>query len=369
MERSEKERVQMKSRKTTLALTVGLLAGAVALSVWKFPREQRLLEHAVRIEEAKDWKDYHWISPHEVVYTTNERPHARGMFTRLDLATHQQTPLTEINHRIGPHDIDSWEVSPDGSRMAWTTHDGSSKKILNVCRLDGSEYAQWPDRWLQAEAHWTPDSRQLLVFRAVNPPPPKKRGDNNDTPLYEDAVLRAPSQTSGGQTLLLPKPRLAEFKTESAYYVTPDNGLIVDSTECTCHATQLELSRFTVRPNLTHVRHLTTDRPYSGHIVAHKLSPGGQHVAWSVQHEYVIPYTKLLRHYFPKIKENKQSVIGMYVSDLDGTNMRDLGHVPIPHSDNVDNDDVTEPGTLEWLPDGKTLSFTYKNALYTVASE
>ena len=358
----------MKSRRATLAITLGLLTGAAGLAVWKFPREQLLLKHAVRREEAKDWEAYHWISPHEVVYTTNERPHSRGMFTRLDLATHQKTPLTAINRRIGPHDIDSWEISPDGSRLTWITHDGNNKKFLSVCRLDGSEYAQWPDKWRQAEAHWTPDSRQLLVFRAVNPPPPSKRQNGEADPvLFEDAVLRAPGETSGGQPLSFPKARLAEFKTESAYYVTPDNGLVVDSTECTCHATQLELSAFTRQPLLTHVRHVTTDRPYSGHIVTHKLSPQGNRVAWSVQHEYVIPYTKLLRHYFPKIKDNKRAVIGMYVSDLDGTNMRDLGHVPVPAKDN--DEDITEPGTLEWLPDGKTLSFTYKSALYTVVPE
>jgi hypothetical protein len=60
-----------------------------------------------------------------------------------------------------------------------------------------------------------------------------------------------------------------------------------------------------------------------------------------------------------------EHVVGLWVSDLDGRNLREIGHLALHPAANSDTDGP-DPEDVQWLPDGKRLSFLYKQALWIV---
>jgi hypothetical protein len=57
----------------------------------------------------------------------------------------------------------------------------------------------------------------------------------------------------------------------------------------------------------------------------------------------------------------------LWVSQLDGSQMHKIGHV----AELLEDDDATDflLSDLQWLPDGKRLSFEYNDGLWTVPAD
>jgi len=91
--------------------------------------------------------------------------------------------------------------------------------------------------------------------------------------------------------------------------------------------------------------------------------PSGQNstILYDLRFETIPPLMGWLHRILPRIPATPRITEGLWVSRVDGTGMREIGHV------SGANDRCLED--IEWLPDGKHISFVYRGMLYTVPTE
>ena len=96
-------------------------------------------------------------------------------------------------------------------------------------------------------------------------------------------------------------------------------------------------------------------------------------VWWFSRQQQPLRWAALLHRYIPSLNINPQSVQDVYVSHLDGSDMRLIGSIPtMPSNDQ----ELMRRGSFVfafshavWTPDGKRLCFPYGDSLYTVPVE
>jgi hypothetical protein len=82
----------------------------------------------------------------------------------------------------------------------------------------------------------------------------------------------------------------------------------------------------------------------------------------------------LFHRLFPNFTTRPVVMEEIWTSRIDGSQMHELGHVPLPavvtDPRQSDSDDPKhELEKLQWLPDGKNISFIYHGTLYVVSAE
>jgi hypothetical protein len=89
------------------------------------------------------------------------------------------------------------------------------------------------------------------------------------------------------------------------------------------------------------------------------LSPQGDRLAYLFTNPYTPPSWPLMRHLWHLfgIKEHQEQ--SLWVSDLDGSHMHEIGHVALRPG-------IPVPRDLRWTPSGTKLSFIAGDSLYTV---
>jgi hypothetical protein len=108
--------------------------------------------------------------------------------------------------------------------------------------------------------------------------------------------------------------------------------------------------------------------PSETRIVEVVLSPQGDRLAWllyAVRH----PWPAWLPQRFPWLHADLQHSMGVWVSNLDGSAMHEIGEVILEKGGTKQTPPPQEPMILRWLPDGKRISFFYKEGLFTVAAD
>ena len=94
------------------------------------------------------------------------------------------------------------------------------------------------------------------------------------------------------------------------------------------------------------------------------FSPRADRILWIVDKQ-----EPALKVWMQRLRlENKQGVAGdeaLYVSRVDGSEMKELSSTPLDRQKWGSTVFVTKPlSDIRWLPDGKRISYVYKNALY-----
>jgi hypothetical protein len=106
-----------------------------------------------------------------------------------------------------------------------------------------------------------------------------------------------------------------------------------------------------------------------------EFSPQGDQVAWLVEQEHRSAFATLVSQEFPYFMAAQRAAVqrtrSIWTCRLDGTQMHEIGSVPLAIASMPENDDVVyySPHTLRWLPDGRQLSFIYNGALYTIPAD
>lgn len=98
------------------------------------------------------------------------------------------------------------------------------------------------------------------------------------------------------------------------------------------------------------------------------LSPQADRIVWQMTALRPAPLQEWLHHYLPFIATVQYKITAVWVSNIDGSNRRELGHV-LETPDASGGKDIQRDSLLEnlkWLPGGRHLSFEYKNALYVL---
>jgi len=118
-----------------------------------------------------------------------------------------------------------------------------------------------------------------------------------------------------------------------------------------------------VRASPPRVSKLTVARRPDGDISEVVLSPQGDRLAWRTQSWSDVKGAlgDWLAGLFRHRTRDMRTTCAVWVSRLDGTDMRQLGSERLTRGE--------EPDVLRWLPDGKALSFTANQGLYSVPTE
>ena len=73
---------------------------------------------------------------------------------------------------------------------------------------------------------------------------------------------------------------------------------------------------------------------------------------------------KFLSRWIPALRPTPHPIVELRTSCLDGSDVHEIGHLDAPKTR-----EDPRPEHLQWLPDGKQLSFIYKDRLYTVPAD
>ncbi|HLK57646.1 MAG TPA: hypothetical protein VKU00_13860 [Chthonomonadaceae bacterium] len=108
--------------------------------------------------------------------------------------------------------------------------------------------------------------------------------------------------------------------------------------------------------------HWTLHGPVDTFVYDIKVSPDGKHIVWILESHGKDPWQAFLHRFIPRISGSDRHRWEIWVSDTDGSHMRQIGYEELPNP----GDYSSVPMDLQWLPDGKHLSFLHKETLYTL---
>ncbi|HLV79905.1 MAG TPA: hypothetical protein VKT32_06460 [Chthonomonadaceae bacterium] len=235
-------------------------------------------------------------------------------------------------------------LSPDKRWLLWSSLGTLSGPRWVAATLSGAEQRQWkPDSdpasqvaGLPGHALWMRDSRMWveLVYRYANRNYTITRANvyelDDSSPIRKIAVQGLEDGLLAGLT----------GDNEILMYYPPDPIGRHETPITEAHFSLVPLTSATVT-----ARDLTITIPTSMDIASVLLSPQGDRLAWILQRGGL-----------------DSPVYTLYVSDGEGKGMRAIGSAPYVQVGKR----YSWPGDLRWLPDGKRVSFVYRNALYTV---
>lgn len=255
-------------------------------------------------------------------------------FVRHDLRTGVDQPLLALN-RLYKHAIGyGLEVSPDGKWLLWK----NGQEETHWATLDGRSHfhvqGSIMDKilWMADSRHWVELTNESYPSRAAIYPIKTPGASGVD----EISLGSAPAEANCGM-------------------ITLDNALITTSGHLLVkrmggEAGITEIVELDLTHNGTPGRSFKVRLPADVDVGDLAFSLDGEHAAW------------LLR---------RESRMWLCVSRLNGSQMHLIGAMTITPKDPANPDDVLNdpPSSLHWMPDGKRLTFVYKQALYRVSAD
>jgi len=98
-----------------------------------------------------------------------------------------------------------------------------------------------------------------------------------------------------------------------------------------------------------------------------EVSPQEQAIWYHLQHSATPPFLDWLHRVFPKFDAKPTLTESLWVSRTDGRGMYEIGHVPTLLDENGELEECIK--AIQWLPDGKQISFVYHGKLYITSAE
>jgi hypothetical protein len=363
---------------------IGLLAfaGLAALLVWTaWPREPSLLQKASKVASVAGWRPtrrfntvcpWTWLSDRDIlIVRQDEATYLGGLgrqvglmqVCRVDVATGVETTLGPLSAtmntlrkqnpglRLEP---DGPYPSPDGKWLLWDTYSFSTPPCFLVTAMDGSSVLRWPkepgERYnpYADELAWQQDSRAFVRLRY----------NRSGIGLWQEKIYRldAPDQV---RTITLPANRWGGRQLG----VTPDGRMLL-------------CNWWTAPPKRAYIAALDINTPGNAPrlyalsapkgtecIFSLALSPKGNRMAWMISaNQWPQGPAWLLRLKTWLGLRFRRNILELWVSCIDGSNMRRIGVV----QDKPGRHTIPKPETCAWSPDGRQIAFTYDFKLWTV---
>jgi hypothetical protein len=340
-----------------MIMAVHLMALCLPFSLTKPEQVERkppqLLERAVRVTDASDWRSYAWLPNNRLIVIRGKPEHYQ--FVEVDPAAGKETPLPVMtaNNFLLIQAPDHLMVSPDGlgfhfldhySRNAggvWVSEDWAYYASLNGDRLDrwwnpvlvGSSslsYA-WRPGAREIACLWVNKNHSELTIRSMDPPVLGR--------FFE--VSRPPNVS----------PEASQYPTCLLGFLNRDTAL-VRGWDGVIHTPDFPLYEVSVDGRKPIVRSRVVKFPNEEYPDPLQLSPQRDRLAWIV---------------YDGSKESAE----LRISKPDGTEFRSIGAFFYPRSTGSSAPRVGPPVYLptefRWTADGKRISFLFKSILYTVA--
>ena len=303
-----------------------------------------------------------WISANEILFSTSTAPkYEIQTFYRRNLKTGQQQKLPELSKTLQAFQAnppDYYVVSPDGKWLltpTWQNH-------YLLAEINGKRHQDFPSLhieaprfllWMQDSRHWLESyvvgNAHKLFLRDVENPQSVQ-----ELPLAGDnRLLSYLARVISLQKAISIVPPEAE---EAKSPVPPAVKVCILSLEA--RGKVLQEYRIPVPKRSQHN--------------SYYVSPQGDKIAWEIVTLSSDRMGEWLQKYLPflKVQPHNLKRTELWVCNLDGTDMHEIGCLPHPKDQEVE---AFLPGRLSpdfwsivWLPDGKQLSFEYEDKLYTV---
>jgi hypothetical protein len=350
---------------------------------WAWPHERQLMEIARPVQEVNLTTDrFAWVSTHQLLIVTTDqigkedkdaagkvvRKDWRGSAELLDIDTHRKTHLEALTKLLSQKTVfpslyvDCFKMSPDGVWLSWTSHNGrNTRSVSHAAHLDGSRYRAWKsadtsnDFFLDAgHILQMPGTFVKLAVRDLGDP----SRDREDSPRDPAETMHVPSDPQRPFFLVADRSSDAgkeQFATIETYrtedFIQVQIALENKDSEGPkpVQTREVELVRNGTLPN------------FSPMCVA----PRQDAICYHLQVERVPHLFAWLQRWLPKLQREPTHTEELWSSDADGRRMQEVGSLTVPPDAPVQGFDIISD--LQWLPDGKQVSFVYDHHLYVVS--
>ena len=319
-----------------------LLCTGIAFALRSVPQERDLLEDAFSVGNTTLWwrtsgkwdpPEYEWITE-DVLFSFREQepirePHLISASTRraavLNGLDRKMTAVSR--NRVYEAETRLWELSPDKKWILWTVR---GDNIVYAAKLDGRDYRKWnvagEERQI-SRIRWQ-DNRNWFVEQKnfkTNKPVSILRGD---VEIQKPNSLQPAINFEGYQDWNLSFPPRA-YQTLLSSAALPANTQIM-------------------------TKHTDNARQRVALLIDCKRRPH---------------YPLWLERLLPQSWKRERSRIELWTCKPDGTEGKYAGYITEewkPLSTIPGSSELVVPQSLRWLPDGKRISFLYKEILRIV---
>ena len=368
-------------RLTLLILLFGTLTAAGVGLGW--PRERLLTDVAHPILKLKtESVETLWLSAHQLLLvTTTEEPELmkarngvspssgwKGVVELFDTATGVQTPLPRLTDLLQGTLVSpgatpgNFATSPDGAWILWYTAKRSSRGAIphvtsHVAQLDGAHYRTWYHSAL--ESAFFLDSRRLGFMTLGKPG-------------ITLCSLYASTPDQKISTMVEADAIMASSEAQHPNYITAGEAEDANA------AGAVEIGSYRNHDSWHHYFFSSRQpqnplQPFQKHILqlpvgaklqSSEASPQQQFLWYHLQTAQTPPFFVWLHRLFPNLSVKPVLTESLWISRPDGKGMQELGYV-LTHPD-ADGDPEDLLGNIQWLPDGKMISFVYHGTLYVL---
>ena len=284
-----------------------------------------------------------------------------------DLANGKERRLAEFDrllHLARFEDSLPWELMLSPSRK-WILLPASESRIL-VLTKDGASPYSIP---MEGYVCWLGNGDQFAQFVCDTNSvafPPDTKGTYSWMDIYDAISGKRVCRRAVPATCLVNKPQIY-----SGYMgIRTDNTIVRDTLPFPYEAASFE------SPKSVTVRTQRFEEDW-GPILQHKLqfpdgarlrgisySPHFNSIAWVFKLRRVSILDVSLRRLFPSHKLHPSSTEELWISKVDGTEMRQLGYEKTTDGDSIESD-ISE---VKWSPDENRISYIYKDKLWIVTA-
>lgn len=361
----------------------GLTSGIWTTAQIAMPPHRRLLDNArivVRHQwQAVDGTSFQWASHRHLLIVPYQMAQP---IKQRDVLTGRETLLPQLTQRLRHAPGGSllhWSPDPAHWSLSITRSPSENSPVLYAFTLDGKQQISWslPKSFRPAQFYWMHDNRHWLALQEDSSTGNYTRvllGDRLDPKMLQDMVLPADSPFN-------------QLNHSIGCVVSPERILSVPGRFYQVYRPQgRSLTLYEIR---IHGKTVTTKQhqvilPKGAGLREVAFSADGRQIAWRLRSVYRPPYATLPPARIPAaLKEAAtwkegaaRAVNSIWLSDGQGRNLREIGFIDVPLRQSDLNPAVDEPrwtdggtdepGRLQWLPDGKSLSLWIENEMYRI---
>ena len=242
------------------------------------------------------------------------------------------------------------EISPDGKRVAWQIGEGGDNYIF-AATLQGKRIGK--RRGDEDRAFVWADNEKVLLYNHA-----MWLGHGSYSDDYVGII--SSQHPTGDYIPCGPEAKKNKgtflFAQGNQYYTRMDDGRDPKLDTVT-------FAGWNVGATVTPAGTFTVHFPAGAWFKQAALSPQGNRAAWLVERDYVSPFQRFMAKFLHR-SITPQAQEQILVSNIDGSEMREIGTFDVPPGEDIGEEDKIS--NLRWLPGGKQLSFEHDGGLWTV---
>jgi hypothetical protein len=318
---------------------------------WVHLDGRTLVEHSVPVADARVWKNngegfraFRWIDNRRFFSYDGITPlHAPFCY---DVVSRAKVPLTGLEklfdyaHSKSYQVAASWELSLDRAHVLWNINNGD---FVHYAALDGSNLKTWVLRGQHQYSRfdgmrWLADGRRWIA-----------RFDYFADGTRNYTCIGNVEESGSARLEWIPK--------------SDTNG--VELADPVLHV-NIWYSKLTHRDQpgfpISLVKGKSVQPPTTVDTIELTASPDRTHLAWLLDGANANPLSTFIHRICPSYNPKPSRYRSISVSHIDGSHIQEVGR--------IDEDGSHAPddmiNSLQWMPDGKHVSYVCKNVLYSL---